>query len=244
VAEVLAPAATDDGAGAPVVAPLTRQVPLALAPAPSQHFDNFVVGDNALLIETLRGALTGTPVYLWGAAGTGKTHLLRALAEQALAGGLRVAAFGMADAAPWEFDGEARLVLLDDVGRYDAAQQHAAFSAFVDAATRGATIVAAGRLPPIDLPVREDLRTRLAWGLVYQVQMPGEEQVRAALRREADRRSIWLSDRVMHYLMTRFARDLGHLMGLLERLDEFSLASKRRVSVELLKTMLADEEAA
>jgi DnaA-homolog protein len=221
---------------------LMWQVPLALVPAPEQRFDNFVVGDNTLLVDTLRAPLSPAPVYLWGGAGCGKTHLLRALAAQALAAGERVAAFGLGDAAPWESDDEARLVLLDDVGRYDAAQQHAAFTCFVEAATRGVAIVAAGRLPPVDLPVREDLRTRLGWGLVFQVQVPGEEQIRAALRREADRRGILLSDRVMHYLLTRFARDLGHLMALLDRLDAFSLMSKRRVTVELLKSMLADED--
>lgn len=223
---------------------LGPQMPLALVPRPEQRFDTFVVGDNTLLIDTLRASPGPAPVYLWGGAGSGKTHLLRALAAQALETGQRVAAFGLGDAAPWESDDEAGLVLLDDVGRYDPAQQHAAFTCFVEAASRGVAVVAAGRLPPVDLPVREDLRTRLGWGLVFQVQVPGEEQIRAALRREADRRGILLSDRVMHYLMTRFARDIGHLMGLLLRLDEFSLTNKRRITVELLKSMLADEDPA
>ena len=59
--------------------------------------------------------------------------------------------------------------------------------------------------------------------------------MRAALRREADRRGIFLSDEVMDYLLTRFARDLKHLMALLDRLDEFALASKRAITVPLLR---------
>ena len=66
-------------------------------------------------------------------------------------------------------------------------------------------------------------------------------RVRAALRREADRRGLALSDEVMDYLLTRFARNLKHLMGLLDRLDEFALSAKRAVTVPLLRQMLADQ---
>ena len=45
----------------------------------------------------------------------------------------------------------------------------------------------------------------------------------------------------MDYLLTRFARDLKHLMSQLDRLDEFSLANKRAITVPLLKQMLAEE---
>ena len=217
------------------------QVPLALVDAAVPGFDTFVTGDNRALVDTLRGPLGATPVYLWGAAGTGKSHLLGATAALWQQAGARVAAFGMGDAPPWDVAPETRLLLLDDVGRYDAAQQHAAFTCFVEAATHGTALIAAGRLPPVDLPVREDLRTRLGWGLVFQVHTPTEEQVRAVLRREADRRGILLDDRVMHYLLTHLSRDLGHLMGLLGRLDEYSLEFKRRITVELVKDMLHTE---
>jgi DnaA family protein len=103
--------------------------------------------------------------------------------------------------------------------------------------------VAAGRVPPVDLQVRDDLRTRLAWGHVFALQPLAEEQARAALRREADRRGIFLSDDVMDYLLTRFARDLKHLMQLLDRLDTFALSQHRNITVPLLKTMLAEEGA-
>ena len=93
------------------------------------------------------------------------------------------------------------------------------------------------------MPLREDLRTRLGWGHVFAIQPLAEEQTRAALRREADRRGLFFSDDVMDYLLTRFARDLKHLMALLDRLDEFSLSTKRAITVPLLKRMLAEEGA-
>jgi DnaA family protein len=93
----------------------------------------------------------------------------------------------------------------------------------------------------VDLPLRDDLRSRLGWGHVFALQPLAEGETRAALRREADRRGIWLSDEVMDYLLTRFARDLGHLMALLDRLDGFALAEQRPVTVPLLKKMLAEQ---
>jgi DnaA-homolog protein len=92
----------------------------------------------------------------------------------------------------------------------------------------------------VDLPLRDDLRTRLAWGHVFALQALAEGETRAALRREADRRGILLSDEVMDYLLTRFERDLKHLMNLLDRLDEFALSERRAVTVPLLKKMLAE----
>ena len=125
----------------------------------------------------------------------------------------------------------------------DAAAQHAAFTLFVEAASLGVQFVAAGRLPPVDLPLRDDLRTRLAWGHVFALQALAESETRAALRREADRRGIFLSDEVMDYLLTRFPRDLAQLLQMLDRLDVFGLAKGRRVTVPLVRQMLAEEGA-
>ena len=99
-------------------------------------------------------------------------------------------------------------------------------------------------MPPVDLPLREDLRTRLGWGPVFALQPLGEEQTRAVLRREADRRGIFLSDEVMDHLLTRFARDLKHLMLLLDRLDTFALARSRNVTVPLIRQMLDEDPTA
>ena len=68
-----------------------------------------------------------------------------------------------------------------------------------------------------------------------------EADSRAALRREADRRGLFLSDEVMDYLLNRFARDLKHLMAWLDRLDDFALVSKRAISVPMLRQMLTEK---
>lgn len=219
-----------------------KQIPLPIAPHGVQNFDSFVPGPNAAALQHLRGlAVPAAPVYLWGGAGTGKTHLLHALVHEWQERGEQVGWFAGGDAAPWELDDAWSLVVLDDCGALDAQQQAAAFSVFVQAAVRQLPVVAAGALPPVDLAVREDLRTRLGWGLVFAMEPLAEPEVRAILRCEADLRGIFLSDDVMDHLLTRFARDLKHLMRLLDRLDDFALSQRRLVTVPLLKQMLAEE---
>ncbi len=126
--------------------------------------------------------------------------------------------------------------------RLDDAQQHAAFALFVQAASLGTTVARRRRVSRRSTcQLREDLRTRLGWGHVFALQPLAEPETRAALRREADRRGVFLSDEVMDYLLTRFDRDLKHLMAQLERLDRFSMANKRAITVPLLKQMMAEE---
>ena len=111
--------------------------------------------------------------------------------------------------APPDFNASWALVLLDDCTCSTRRQQHAAFAWFVDAQTRSAACWPPGALPPVDLPLREDLRTRLGWGHVFALQPLGEPELRAVLRQAADARGIFLADEVMDYLLTRFCARPG-----------------------------------
>ena len=219
------------------------QIPLPIVTAAAPGFDDFIAGSNALaLAEIQRLAPGAAPLYLWGPPGSGKTHLLRALADRVAAAGVRVAHLDAdSSGAALDCDESTGLVVLDDCERYDAAQQQGAFAAFVHAATHGVPVAAAGRLPPVDLPLRDDLRSRLGSGPVFSLQPLAEPQVRAALRSEADRRGLVLPDELVSYLLTHFERDLGHLMAQLERLDRYALVTQRALTLPLLRQMLADE---
>jgi len=219
-----------------------KQIPLALGPDIARSFETFVPGGNAMALAHLHSFHAGSaPVYLWGPSGSGKTHLLQALAQKFQQQGGLVGWFGAANAVPWAPDERSALIVFDSCDLFDADQQQAAFALFVDATSRGVPIAAAGSVPPVDLPLRDDLRTRLGWGHVLSVQPLSESETRAALRREADRRGLFLSDDVMDYLLTRFARDLKYLMTLLDSLDEYALVNKRAITVPLLKQMLASQ---
>ena len=220
-----------------------RQIPLAIGNEPLRSFESYVPGPNAPAVAHLRGLTQqAAPVYLWGASGVGKTHLLHALVGKVQQQGGRASWFSAGEPVPWRFEESDMLIVLDDCDQFNEAQQHAAFALFVEATTHGIPVAAAGRVPPVDLPLREDLRSRLGWGHVYALSPLAEPEARAALRREADRRGLFLSDDVMDYLLTRFARDLKYLMAVLDRLDEFALVHKRAITVPLLRQMLAEEK--
>lgn len=221
-----------------------KQIPLAIAFDVKRSFESFIAGSNQAAVEQFARHLPNSaPLYLWGPSGSGKTHLLQALAQAQQAGGTQLGWFDAAVPLPWPFDDAWSLLVLDDCDAYSAEQQQAAFALFVEAASQGTTVFAAGRVPPVDLPLRDDLRTRLGWGLVLALQPPCEADTRAALRREAERKGLFLSDEVMDYLLTRFERDLKNLMKLLERMDQFAWVHKRAITVPALKQMLLETTA-
>jgi len=227
-----------------------KQLALDIGIAAGPTLAGFFAGSNepalrhlALWVGDGRASTLHSPVptYLWGEHGSGKTHLLEsvrnALREQgALVGWLQP---GFAD--PPEFDERWVAVLLDDVHLYSATQQHAAFNWFVNAQSLQRGVVAAGSLPPADLPLREDLRTRLGWGHVFHLQLLGEAERRAVLRQAADTRGVMLTDEVLDYVLHRFSRDLGSLMELLAQLDGYALQTQRAITIPLIRSMLENE---
>lgn len=218
------------------------QLTLDLGPEPDQRFERFVPGPNAALLAHLQALEPGdAPTLISGAMGAGKSHLLAALAQAWRSRGAVVQAFDSSTRPPWELSGQARLVLLDDVQALDTEQQRAAFAVFIEAVGQGAAVVAASRLPAVDLPLRDDLRTRLGWGHVFALHTLDEGEVRAALRGDAERRGIALGDEVLDFLLTRFSRDFAHLLGLLDKLDEFALSRQRAITVPLLRRLFEEE---
>jgi DnaA family protein len=213
-----------------------------MLPPPPQDFDTFFAGENAAALAGLRGlAMPGAPVYLWGPSGCGKTHLLKALSRQVQAAGRHSGWFDAATPLPWTADPSWSLLVIDRAESLDGPHQQAAFGLFIDAVTHGRQVAAAGTLPPVDLPVREDLRTRLGWGLVFALQPLGEAGTREVLRREADRCAFPVSDEVVDYVLAHHPRDLSFLMALLARLDAYTLAHGRALTVPLVRQMLAEE---
>ena len=214
------------------------QLALDLLQPLQPSLDNFVPGRNAEALDALRrlarAQLPDRIVYLWGETGSGRTHLLRALA--ALPGAWR-----WHPSSPPEQPG---LSLVDDVQALDAGAQVALFNR-LNAVRAGDALacVVAGKAPPAQLALREDLRTRLAWGLVYQLQPLTDDEKLAALRAHAASRGVALSDELLPYLLTHLPRDLRTLVAALDALDAFALARQRPLTVPLLKEWLASAAA-
>ncbi len=220
----------------------TQQIPLDLGPLADPSFARFEAAGNEGLLTHLQALTPGAaPTLVWGPSGAGKTHLLRALAQDWQARGAVVVAVGAQTPSPWQVPDGAQLLLIDDVHRLDAAQQHAAFTAFIEAVGQGAAVVASSRLPAVDLPLRDDLRTRLAWGPSYALQPLDDEALRRLLRQEAHARGLRLPPELIDFVLLRFERHPGSLMRLLQHLDTYAMRLKRAPTVPLLKQMLIDE---
>jgi DnaA family protein len=224
-----------------------RQIALDIGVDVGPTLSNFEPAHNAAALEHLQLWLAGdtrspVPTYLWGEQGSGKSHLLAAVAQAITSQGHSVGWLDATISEPSAFDIQWDVVLMDDVQAYSAVQQHAAFNWFVHAATPGSArqpwVLAAGLLPPQDLPLREDLRTRLGWGHVFHLQVLGENERRAVLVRHAQALGMTLNTDLLDYLLSRFSRDLGHLIDLLHRLDAFALQTQRHLTITLLRAML------
>lgn len=224
---------------------MMKQLVLDMGLATGPSLENFFAGPNAAALDHLRlwlgqpGALRSpVPTYLWGPGGSGKTHLLSGVRAALQARGEPVGWLDAGQTQAPEFDPRWRAVLMDDVHALDTAQQQAAFNWFVNAQTQQIAVLAAGCLPPTDLKLRDDLRTRLGWGPVFALQTLDEPQCRAVLRERAQARGIVLGDEVVDFLLHRFSRDLGSLMELLDLLDGYALQTKRAITIPLIKSMM------
>jgi DnaA-homolog protein len=198
-----------------------RQLPLPISAAAQPSLDNYFAGANAEALEQVRALARGTlkeaVVYLWGEPGSGRTHLLCAAARANPA-----------------------LVTADDVEALDPAAQQALFNAINAAREGGPAVLASGEAPPAALALRDDVRTRLGWGLVYQLKPLTDSDKLLYLQAEAARRGLALADEVARYLLTHLPRDLGSLHGVLDRLDRHALARQRALSLPLVREALSN----
>ncbi|MBK7313770.1 DnaA regulatory inactivator Hda [Candidatus Aalborgicola defluviihabitans] len=228
-----------------------KQIALDIGLPTGPTLANFCAGPNEAALRHMElwvGAKSGAgaelptrspvPTYFWGASGSGKSHLLKAAREALREQGARVGWLDAGVLEPAEFSESWAAVVLDDVHLYTAQQQHMAFNWFVNAQTHQRPVLAAGEYAPIDLKLRDDLRTRLGWGHVFNLQPLSEPERRAVLRKAADARGVFLSDEVMDFMLTRFSRDLGSLMELLELMDGYALQTQRVITVPLIKSMM------
>lgn len=211
-----------------------QQLILDVRPPSHPELARFVVGRNVELMAQLQAMLEGTAsermVYIWGAPGSGKSYLLGAWAHACEARGLTVDPSGQR---------AAQAVIADAVESWDTEQQRAGFAAFNRVREAGGCWLAAGTVAPAELPLMPELKTRLGWGLVFQVQGLDDAEKRAALARHAETLGFRLEPPVADYLLNHTARDMQSLLRVLEALDRFSLETRRPITLPLLRQLLA-----
>lgn len=196
------------------------QYALDLLRPPAPTLDNFVVGENGVVLAALRDALAGLGpqfIHLWGPQGSGRSHLLAALRDKP------------------------RILVDDDVQGYDAAAQAALFGRQNGVRERpGHILLTSADAPPALLGhLREDVRTRLGWGLVFGLRPLADSDRETALRAHAGSLGVRLDDELIPYMLTRLPRDMRTLISVLDALDAYALARKRALTIPLLRDWLA-----
>ena len=246
---------------------LPRQFALDLGRAHRASLGNFLPGDDRALISTLQKiteqwtASTETQaivdanplnhrwIYWWGAPGSGRSHLLRALMHAAQNASLSYYYLSNDDPSAWvkleaELPQQLKAVIptaiaVDDVDLLDERLSSALFRVLNAARdSQHLYVFMAGSDAPANLKLRDDLRTRLAWGLVFQTHLLSDHEKIQALEQAASDRGLVLSPDVMPWLLSRFYRDMPNLMALLDALDAYSLETKRAVTLPLVRELL------
>ena len=218
-----------------------RQLLLDWGAARPQTLDNFVHGKNEELFALLSliarheaSTLDQRFVTIWGEAGAGKSHLLHALSVTQCA--LLLTPQSSSREFVWSAD--IPLYLIDDCDQLAPHRQQAAFALFNQIRESGGVMVTTTGKPPAQLSLRDDLRTRLGWGLVYQVHGLSDEEKIDALSKSAHARGLSLSPGVLPYLLTHFRRDMQSLSAMLDALDRYSLETQRPITMPLLRELL------
>ncbi len=217
------------------------QLPLGVQLRDSASFASFYPGQNQHLLGALKESRE-TSVYFWGAAGTGKSHLLQALCHEKAEEDWRVAYLPLAEPglmpAMLEDMDQFDLVCVDDVQHVVGKEdwEVALFHLYNRIQAQAARLVISADQAPSSLALGlPDLASRLSWGLVFQLQELADEDKQAALQLRAQARGLALSDDVAAYLLRRAPRNMKSLFALLDKLDEASLAAQRKLTIPFVR---------
>ena len=234
-----------------------KQLALGVKLRADAVFASFWPGPNSEIVATLRTPST-VPLWLWGASGSGKTHLLQAVCAAAGEAASGEAASGAPDAtspaayfplaAPRELPPEAlagferaRVLCVDDVDAVagDLAWESALFRLFNEASELGTRLIFAAASAPRRLDWRlGDWGSRAAACVVYQLRELGDDGRIEALRLRAAQRGLQLPYETSEYLLKRMPRDMHSLFAVLDQLDEASLVAQRRLTIPFIRDAL------
>ena len=243
---------------------LPKQFALDISHSPIASLENYLPGKDLALISALQDieqswrkthfqqasdALNQRWIYWWGPEGSGRTHLLNAIGNAAQHAGLLHTALTPLEPTAWvrleekmsvmtESDSPS-VITVDDVDQLDDRLVGSLFRILNGVqASKMIYIFMAGNAAPAKLKLREDLRTRLGWGLIFQTQILDDDEKIQAIEEAAKARGLVLSPDVLPWLLSRFYRDMPSLMALIDALDAYSLETKRAVTLPLVRELL------
>ena len=195
------------------------QLLLNIHPPSEKTLENFIIGDNVETISTLKNFLSSKNLhffYLWGAAGSGKSHLSEVVKKN-------------------------NIEVIEDIETFNNFEQISAFNFFNDCKENNKKLFVTGSNSPKNMGLREDLASRLSWGLVFQIKALTDDEKKLALLSHAHQKGILLDKKVIEYCMKYLKRDLHYLIATLDALDTWSLKTKKPITIPLLQKLIAEK---
>ncbi len=227
------------------------QLPLGFEPGELFTFESFVAGNNSVATGLAQQTALGKgekQLYFWGDSGLGKSHLLQASCNLAAKNQQTVCYLTQAEIKNQSadmFDGleQIELICLDDIETWlmDETWEVALFDLINRVRENNNRLMLASVHPPDELPIKlPDLRSRLSWGPVFQLQGLSDKEKYQALRYRAKQSGLELPENVADYLMQRYPRDMFGLFERLAVLDKASMAMQRRLTIPLVKSVFGE----
>lgn len=206
------------------------------------RFDKLLGNANAELIFRLQHEQDPF-LYLWGVQGTGKSHILQAWVGQALARGDTAIYIHPHHAPLTELAETHDFIAIDQIQDLNAEEQAELFYLFNQIRNnhRGHLLLAADT-PPSQLILREDLRTRMAFCLVYEVQPLSSDEKIILLNDLAKTRQMGIDKQVLTYLVNNWYTDLPSLLNIFNELANYSLIMKKKINLDLLRQLLKQQD--
>ena len=196
------------------------QLLLNIHPPSIKSLENFVIGDNFEAISVIKKFTTDKNLqffYLWGVQGSGKSHLSSVVKKN-------------------------NILVIEDIESMNDIEQIQAFSIFNNCKENGKKLFITGSNSPNNMGLRSDLASRLSWGIVYQIKALTDNEKKLALLTHSKQKGMSSNVKVIEYCMKNLKRDLHYLIATLDALDNWSLKTKKPMTIPLLKKLLETKE--
>ena len=210
-------------------------------------FDNFHAAANVEIVERLEALpiVAGfAGVWLWGDAGTGRSHLLQAVCQTTQANGLTAVYLPLSvfDREALALDDlSADLIAIDDIHEWldDDRLESALIGLYEGQLSRGGRLVVSASTAARGLNfVLPDLASRMRALASYRIEALDDIGLAVVLRQAAQRKGLELATSVIEFWLARSVRRLPDLLGQLDRVDSAAMSAKRRITIPLLKEVL------
>lgn len=196
------------------------QLLLNIHPPSIKSLENFVIGDNFEAISVIKKFTTDKNLqffYLWGVQGSGKSHLSSVVKNN-------------------------NILVIEDIESMSDIEQIQAFGIFNNCKENGKKLFITGSNSPNNMGLRSDLASRLSWGIVYQIKALTDNEKKLALLNHSKQKGMSSNVKVIEYCMKNLKRDLHYLIATLDALDNWSLKTKKPMTIPLLKKLLETKE--